>query len=178
MEFPRLGVQSELQLLAYATATATQDPSCVCDLHLSSRQCQILNPFFAILITMCLGVSLFGSIIYGTLHFLALDEYFLSQIREVFNYYIFKYVLSPFLFPSGTLMMWILACLMLFQRFLKMSSFLFIFFFYSTLPIQFFVFQLPDPFSSVLSNLLWICSGSFFSYYILHLHLVVPYFFS
>ena len=105
MEFPRLGVQSELQLLAYATATATQDPSCVCDLHLSSRQCQILNPFFAILITMCLGVSLFGSIIYGTLHFLALDEYFLSQIREVFNYYIFKYVLSPFLFPSGTLMM-------------------------------------------------------------------------
>ena len=29
---------------AYTTATATRDPSCVCDLHHSSRQCQILNP--------------------------------------------------------------------------------------------------------------------------------------
>ena len=27
MEVPRLGVESELQLLAYATATATPDPS-------------------------------------------------------------------------------------------------------------------------------------------------------
>ena len=27
MEVPRLGVESELQLLAYTTATATQDPS-------------------------------------------------------------------------------------------------------------------------------------------------------
>ena len=44
MEVPRLGVESELQLLAYATATATWDPSHVCDLHHSSRQCQILNP--------------------------------------------------------------------------------------------------------------------------------------
>ena len=30
--------------VAYATATATQDPSRVCDLHYSSRQGQILNP--------------------------------------------------------------------------------------------------------------------------------------
>lgn len=44
MEVPRLGVESELQLPAYTTATATPDPSCVCDLHHSSRQCQILNP--------------------------------------------------------------------------------------------------------------------------------------
>ena len=34
----------ELQLLAYTIATATQDPSRVCDLHHSSWQCQILNP--------------------------------------------------------------------------------------------------------------------------------------
>ena len=33
MEVPRLGVQSELQLPAYTTATATQHPSLVCDLH-------------------------------------------------------------------------------------------------------------------------------------------------
>ena len=45
MEVPRLGVESELQLLAYTTVTATQDLSCSCDLHLhSSRQHQILNP--------------------------------------------------------------------------------------------------------------------------------------
>ena len=44
MEVPRLGVQSELRLLAYTTATATQDPSRVCDLHRSSRQRPILNP--------------------------------------------------------------------------------------------------------------------------------------
>ena len=37
MEVPRLGVESELQLPAYTTVTATQDPSCVCDLHHSSR---------------------------------------------------------------------------------------------------------------------------------------------
>ena len=44
MEIPRLGVQLELQLPAYTTATATQDPSRVCDLHHSSWQRQILNP--------------------------------------------------------------------------------------------------------------------------------------
>ena len=39
MEVPRLGVKSELQLLAY-----TIDPSRICDLHHSSRQHQIFNP--------------------------------------------------------------------------------------------------------------------------------------
>ena len=43
-EIPRLGVQSELQLPAYTTATATQDPSHFCNLHHSSQQCQSLNP--------------------------------------------------------------------------------------------------------------------------------------
>jgi len=44
IEVPRLGVQSELQLLAYTTATATQDLSHICDLHHSSWQRLILNP--------------------------------------------------------------------------------------------------------------------------------------
>ena len=44
MEVPRLGVKSELQLPAYARATAMPDPSCVCDLHYRSWQSQILNP--------------------------------------------------------------------------------------------------------------------------------------
>uniref|UniRef100_A0A8D1RDC6 phenylalanine--tRNA ligase n=1 Tax=Sus scrofa TaxID=9823 RepID=A0A8D1RDC6_PIG len=40
----RLGVELELPLPAYTTVTATQDLSCVCDLHHSSRQRRILNP--------------------------------------------------------------------------------------------------------------------------------------
>ena len=44
MEVPRLGVQSELQLLAYTAATAMQDPNHLCDLHHSSGQHQIPNP--------------------------------------------------------------------------------------------------------------------------------------
>ena len=43
MEVPRLGGESQLQLLAYTTATATPDLNCVCDLHHSSRQHGILN---------------------------------------------------------------------------------------------------------------------------------------
>ena len=44
MEVPRLGVKSELYLLAYTTAIATWDPSLFCDIHHSSQQHQILNP--------------------------------------------------------------------------------------------------------------------------------------
>ena len=44
MEVPKLGSKSELQILAYATATAMQDTSLVCDLHHSSWQHWILNP--------------------------------------------------------------------------------------------------------------------------------------
>ena len=38
MEVPRLGVGWELQLPAYTTATATWDPSHVCDPHHDSQQ--------------------------------------------------------------------------------------------------------------------------------------------
>ena len=44
MEVPGLGVESELQRLVYTRATATMDPNHICDLCLSSQQCQILNP--------------------------------------------------------------------------------------------------------------------------------------
>ena len=44
MKVPRLGVESELQLPAYATATATWNPSHVCNLHHSLQQRRILNP--------------------------------------------------------------------------------------------------------------------------------------
>ena len=37
MEVPRLGAESELQLPAYATASAMPDLRCVCDLHGNAR---------------------------------------------------------------------------------------------------------------------------------------------
>ena len=44
MKVPRLGVKSELQLLAYATSMAAEDPSRICDLCCSLQQHRILNP--------------------------------------------------------------------------------------------------------------------------------------
>ena len=44
IEIPRLGVELELQLLAYTAATATPDPSHICNLHHSSLHRWILNP--------------------------------------------------------------------------------------------------------------------------------------
>ena len=43
MDNPKLGVQLELQLPAYATAIAPPDPSCICNLHHGSQQRWILN---------------------------------------------------------------------------------------------------------------------------------------
>ena len=45
-EVSRLGVKSELQLLAYIRAMAMQDLSHIWDLHHSSWQSQILNSLF------------------------------------------------------------------------------------------------------------------------------------
>ena len=44
MEIPRLGVKLELQPQAYTTATATWDPSHICNLYHSSQQHWIPNP--------------------------------------------------------------------------------------------------------------------------------------
>ena len=44
MEVSRLEIKSERQLPAYATVTATLDPSRLGDLHHSSRQPRIVNP--------------------------------------------------------------------------------------------------------------------------------------
>ena len=43
-DVPKLGVEVDLQLPAYTTAIATQDLSCICDLHHSLQQCWILDP--------------------------------------------------------------------------------------------------------------------------------------
>lgn len=44
VEIPRLGIELELQLLAYPTATAMPNPNHILDLHHSLLQLQILNP--------------------------------------------------------------------------------------------------------------------------------------
>ena len=54
MEVPRLGVESELELPAYTTATATWNPSHVCDLHHSSQQRWILNPLIEVKDQSCI----------------------------------------------------------------------------------------------------------------------------
>ena len=53
MEVPRLGVKSEVQLLAYTTAIAMLNPSRICKLHQSSPQCR-LNPLSAARDQTCL----------------------------------------------------------------------------------------------------------------------------
>ena len=66
----------------------------------------------------CLGISVLPG----------LGWYFLSHVREVFSYYLFKYFLKPFLSsPSGTLMMQIFMLLMLAQWSLRLSFLSFFF---------------------------------------------------
>ena len=70
----------------------------ICCFSLAAFNIFSLYLIFDSLINMCLGVFLLGFILYGTLCCLDLIDYFLSHIREVFNYNLFKYFLSPFLF--------------------------------------------------------------------------------
>ena len=79
---------------------------------------------------MCLGVFLLRFIFPGILWFLDLIDYFLSHVQEVFSYYLFRYFLWPFLSStSGPLIMSMLVLLILSQRSLRLSSFIFIIFF-------------------------------------------------
>ena len=57
MKVPRLGVDSELQLLAYTTAAAMPDLSQVCDMHHRAQQHQILNPLSEASYRICVLVN-------------------------------------------------------------------------------------------------------------------------
>ena len=46
---------------------------------------------------MCLSKFLPVLFLFGTLTFLSLSDYFLSYVRKVFSYYLFKYFFSAFL---------------------------------------------------------------------------------
>ena len=56
-----------------------------------------LSLIFVNMITMCLGMFLLGFILPGPLRFLDLGGYFLSHVREIFDYNLFKYFLRSFL---------------------------------------------------------------------------------
>ena len=83
--------------------------------------------------------------------FLDLVDYFLSHHWEAVSYYLFKYFLRSFLsFPSWTSLMWMLVHLMLSQRSLVLSSFLF---------ILFYIFCSAAVISTCLSSRSFICSS-------------------
>ena len=48
------GVELELQLPAYITATEMQDPNCICNLHCTFRQRQVLNPLIEVVEQTCI----------------------------------------------------------------------------------------------------------------------------
>ena len=74
-------------------------PLCViCCFSLAAFNICSLCLIFVNLINMCLGVFHLGFILFGTLVFLDLGDYFIPHFREVFNYYLLKYFLMVFLF--------------------------------------------------------------------------------
>ena len=74
-------------------------PLCViCCFSLAAFNICSLCLIFVNLINICLGVFRLGFILFGTLCFLDLGDYFLPHFREVFNYYLLKYFLMVFLF--------------------------------------------------------------------------------
>ena len=109
----------------------------ICCFFLAAFNICSLCLIFVNLINMCLGVFCLGFILFGTLCFLDLGDYFLPHFREVFNYYLLKDFLMIFLSSSsGTpiirmLERFILSwrSLRLSWRSLRLSSFLLIHFF-------------------------------------------------
>ena len=74
-----------------------------CCFSLAAFNILSLSLFFVILFTVSLDMFLFGLVLYGTLYASWTWDCFLSQVKEVFSYYIIKYILSPFLSsPFGT----------------------------------------------------------------------------
>ena len=80
---------------------------------------------------MSWGVLPWVYLVWDSLDFLHLGDYFLPHFRKVFNYYLLKYFLwSFFLSSSGSPMIRMLGCLTLSQRSLRLSSFLLTVFFF------------------------------------------------
>ena len=90
MEVPRLGIESELQLPAYITAAAMQDPNRIFNLHHSSWHRQILKPLSEArdqTVSSWMLVSFLSAEPYGNSAFLlcTLSLYLLNKIWPVFQ---------------------------------------------------------------------------------------------
>jgi len=70
----------------------------ICHFSIAAFNICFLYLIFINLINMCLEVYHLQFILFETLGFLGLGGYFLPHFREVFNYYLLKYFLMPFLF--------------------------------------------------------------------------------
>ena len=124
-----------------------------------------LSLIFVSSINMCLGMFLLWFMLYGTLCSYWTWVSVSFPILEKFSAYNLNYFLGPFVsFPSETPIMWMLVCLMLSQRFLRLSLFLFIVFslFCSTAVISNHLFFRPLIHSSASFILLLIPSSVFF----------------
>ena len=74
-------------------------PLCdICCFYLAAFNICSLCLIFVNLINMCRGVSPWVYLVWDSLGFLGLGDYFLPHFREVFNYYLLKYFLMVFLF--------------------------------------------------------------------------------
>ena len=121
---------------------------------------------------MSWGVSPWVDPVWDSLGYLDLGDYFLPHFKEVFNYYLLRYIFSCsfFLSSSGTPMIRMLGHLTLSQRSLRFSSFLLILF--SFLLHLFPPFYLPPHLSYLLPQLFccWFppeCFGSPLWHYLL-----------
>ena len=97
MEVSRLTVESELQLLAYTTATVKQDLSHVCKLHHSSQQQWIFNPLREARDWTCnlmvtswigfccatMGTPVSSLFIYVFIYLFSLDNFFFLRYRKL-----------------------------------------------------------------------------------------------
>ena len=143
---PGLGIESVSKCFRDATNPVALQ------LHLVAFNIFLLYLILVSLINMNFSMFLLGFILYGT-HCASWTWIFPFHVREVFSYYvsnIFSFlVLSLSLSsPLGTLMRWMFMNLMLFQRSLKVSSFLFIQFISSDFHCS--VFQLTDSFFCII----------------------------
>ena len=74
-------------------------PFYICHFSLVAVNILSLSLIFVSFITICLDVFLLGFILPGTLCFLDLVDCFLSHVREIPSYYLFKYFLRSSLSP-------------------------------------------------------------------------------
>ena len=156
----------------------------ICHFSIAAFNNFSLPLIFANLFTVCLGMFLLGFILYGTLctswTWVIISFSMLGKFSTIISSNIFSGPFSLYS-PSGTPLMWTLLHLMLSQRSLRLSSFLF---------ILFSLFCSAAVNSTILSSSLLICSSVslslllilssvffHFSYRIFHLCLVVLYIF-